>query len=59
MVKLLLLVAYVGLGTVALKHGRIRRTRLACFVGALALYGSMLVIARTHDPLGPLRLLLG
>jgi uncharacterized membrane protein SirB2 len=58
-VKLLLLVAYVGLGTFALKHGRTRRTRLACFGGALALYGSMLVIARTHDPLGPLRLLLG
>ena len=58
-VKLLLLVAYVGLGTFALKRGRTRRARLACFVGALTLYGSMLVIARTHDPLGPLRVLLG
>lgn len=58
-VKLLLLVAYVGLGTFALKRGRTRRTRLTCFVGALAVYGSMLVIARTHDPLGPFRVLLG
>lgn len=58
-VKLLLLVAYIALGIVALKRGRTRRTRLACFVGALTLYGSMLLIARTHDPLGPLRLLLG
>ena len=57
--KLALLVAYVGLGTCALKRGRTRRTRLACFVAALAVYGSMLVIARTHDPLGPFRVLLG
>jgi len=27
--------------------------RLVCFVGALATYGLMLGIARTHDPLGP------
>lgn len=57
--KLLLLVAYVGLGTFALKRGRTRQTRLACFVGALAVYGSMLAVARTHDPLGPFRVLLG
>lgn len=56
--KLLLLVAYVGLGTFALRRGRTRRTRLASFVGALAVYGAMLAIARTHDPLGPFRLLL-
>ncbi len=58
-VKLLLLVAYIGLGTFALKRGRTRRTRLACFVFALAVYGIMLSIARTHDPLGPFRFLVG
>ena len=55
--KLSLLVVYIGLGTFALKRGRTRRTRLACFVAALAVYGAMLAIARTHDPLGPLRML--
>lgn len=58
-VKLSLLVAYVGLGTFALRRGRTRRTRLACFVGALVVYGSMLAVARTHDPLGPIRVLFG
>lgn len=58
-VKLSLLVAYVGLGTFALRRGRSRRSRLACFAGALAVYAGMLLIARTHDPLGPFRLLFG
>ena len=58
-VKLLLLVAYIILGTFALKRGRTRGTRLACFTGALAVYASMLAVARTHDPLGPVRILLG
>lgn len=57
--KLMLLITYVGLGTFALKRGRTRRTRIACFAGALAVYAAMLVIARTHDPLGPFRLLFG
>ena len=55
--KLTLLAAYIGLGTFALKRGRTRRVRLVCFVAALATYGLMLAIARTHDPLGPLRFL--
>ena len=56
--KLVLLVVYVGLGTFALKRGRTKRVRLACFVAALATYAAMFAIARTHDPLGPVRLLL-
>ncbi len=55
--KLALLVVYVGLGTFALKRGRTRTVRLTCFVSALLVYAGMYVIARTHDPLGPLRLL--
>jgi uncharacterized membrane protein SirB2 len=58
-VKLLLLVVYIGLGTFALKRGRTQRSRLACFAAALAVYVLMLVVARTHDPLGPVRLLFG
>jgi uncharacterized membrane protein SirB2 len=57
--KLVLLVAYIGLGMFALKRGRTRRRRLACFAGALAVYGTLLAIARTHDPLGAFRLLAG
>jgi uncharacterized membrane protein SirB2 len=55
--KLSLLVVYVGLGTFALKRGRTRTVRLTCFVSALLVYAGMYVIARTHDPLGPLRLI--
>ncbi len=53
--KLALLVVYVGLGTFALKRGRTRTVRLASFVSALLVYAAMFVIARSHDPLGPVR----
>lgn len=58
-VKVMLLAIYIGLGTFALKRGRTQRGRLSCFLAALAVYTSMFVIARTHDPFGPVRLLLG
>ena len=51
--KLVLLVAYIGLGTFALKRGRTPRVRAACYVLALAVFGGMLAIARAHHPLGP------
>ena len=57
--KLALLVVYVGLGTFALKRGRTRKIRLATFVSALLVYAAMFVIARSHDPLGPVRLFEG
>ena len=57
--KLALLVVYVGLGTFALKRGRTRTVRLRCFISALLVFAGMYVIARTHDPLGPARLLGG
>ncbi len=53
--KLVLLVVYIGLGTFALKRGRTPAIRLATFVGALAVYGCIIAIARAHHPLGPLR----
>ena len=56
-VKIGLLVVYVGLGTLALKRGRTARVRLACFVGALAVFACMYLVARAHDPLGPLRMI--
>ena len=57
--KLLLLPAYVALGTFALRRGRTARVRVACWLGALAVYAGMLGIARAHHPLGWLRLIGG
>lgn len=50
--KLVLLVAYVVLGTFALRHGRTPRMRAACFLAAIMVYTAMLGIARAHHPLG-------
>jgi uncharacterized membrane protein SirB2 len=50
--KLLLLVVYIALGTLALK----RAHRLA-YVAAIACYLFMASVARLHDPLGALRTL--
>jgi len=50
--KLVLLVAYVVLGSLALKRGRTARMRRWCFVGALAVYVTIIGIARAHHPLG-------
>jgi uncharacterized membrane protein SirB2 len=57
--KVLLLVVYVVLGSFALKRGRTRAVRTACWIAALAVYATIFRIARTHDPLGPLRWLPG
>jgi uncharacterized membrane protein SirB2 len=53
-----LLVFYVVLGSFALKRGRTRRVRLACYVTALLAFAATYSIARTHDPLGALNYLL-
>jgi len=50
--KLLLLLVYVVLGSFALKRGRSYKTRCWCFVIAVLIYGFMISIARTHQPLG-------
>lgn len=50
--KLLLLVAYVAAGTVALRRGRTRRIRAAAFAAALFLYALILISALTHRALG-------
>ncbi|MBA2078282.1 MAG: hypothetical protein BGP10_05025 [Rhodanobacter sp. 68-29] len=50
--KLTLLVAYVAMGTLALKRGRTPRARRIFYVAALATYVYMLGVARMHHPLG-------
>lgn len=51
-VKVTLLVAYIVLGTFALKRGQTRTTRTACFVAALAVYLFIVSVARAHHPMG-------
>jgi len=50
--KVLLLALYIVLGSIALKRGRTRRTRIVAFVAALLTVGFLLTVARAHDPLG-------
>ena len=57
-VKVLLLVGYIGLGTLALKRGRTRGQRALWFVAALAVYLAIVSVARAHHPLGFLHTLL-
>ena len=54
-VKLVLLVAYVVLGSLALKRARTPRARAACFCAALLRIRLHVGVARTHHPLGVLR----
>ena len=57
--KLTLLVAYVVLGSFALKRARSPRSRVAFYIAAVATYGFMFTIARSHHPLGALWLWFG
>jgi uncharacterized membrane protein SirB2 len=58
-VKLILLVMYVVLGSLALKRARQRRDKLLAYLAALACYAFMYTVARTHHPLGALQPLAG
>jgi uncharacterized membrane protein SirB2 len=51
-VKILLLVVYIVLGSYALRRARTARGRLASWIGALAVYGTIISVARAHHPLG-------
>lgn len=53
-VKVLLLAAYIVLGSLALKRGRSRGVRIASYAAALAVYACIVMVARAHHPLGPL-----
>ena len=48
--KLFALILYIVLGTVALKRGSTRRTRIAAWIAALLVFGYMVAVAVTHDP---------
>ena len=51
-VKVLLLVVYIVLGTLALKRGRTRAVQVACYFAALFLFAFIVSVARAHSPSG-------
>lgn len=55
--KLVLLVAYIVFGTLALRRSPTRAGKALAFAAALCCYAMLLAIARTHDPLGFVRML--
>lgn len=57
--KLVLVVAYVVLGTLALTRGRSLRGRATCFTAALCSYLYIIGVAYMHHPLGWLYGLIG
>ncbi len=50
--KVLLLLVYIGLGTMALRRGRTRRIRIISYLAALAVFLYIVSIALTRDPRG-------
>jgi uncharacterized membrane protein SirB2 len=50
--KVVLLAAYIVLGSIALKRGRTKTVRVAAFVAALATVAYLVTVARAHHPLG-------
>jgi uncharacterized membrane protein SirB2 len=51
-VKVMLVIVYIVLGTFALKRARAQPARLACAIAALLVFGAVVSIAMTHNPLG-------
>ena len=52
--KIVALLAYIALGTIALKRGRTPAIRAAAFFGALAVFGYIVSVAVTKSPWGAL-----
>ncbi len=52
--KVIALLLYIGLGTIALKRGKTRALRLSAFIAALAVFAYIVAVALTRQawPLG-------
>ena len=50
--KVLALIAYIILGSIALKRGSTKAIRALAWVAALATFGYIISVALTHDPRG-------
>ena len=53
--KLLALLVYIVLGTLALKRGKTRGQRIAAWIAALLVFGYMVAVAIAHNPFPFLR----
>ena len=51
-VKIVALLAYIGLGVFALKRGKTKQIRILFFVAALVTFGFMVSVAFTRSPMG-------
>ncbi|TAN00861.1 MAG: regulator SirB [Rhodanobacteraceae bacterium] len=51
-VKVVLLVVYIVLGVFALRRGRTRAIRAACFIAAMLVFLFIVSVARAHNPWG-------
>lgn len=49
--KILALIAYIFLGTVALKRGKTKKSRIRALIGAYAVLFYIVMVALTHSPL--------
>ncbi|HLP97003.1 MAG TPA: SirB2 family protein [Sideroxyarcus sp.] len=49
--KIVALLSYIVIGSVALKRGKTRNIRLAAWLLALLVFGYMVSVAMTHDPM--------
>lgn len=54
LLKIIMLIGYVVLGSIALKRGSTLVLRRRCFFAAMVTYLFMLSVARAHHPLGAL-----
>jgi uncharacterized membrane protein SirB2 len=48
--KVFALIAYIVLGTIALKRGKTKQVRLAAFIGALTVFAYIVKVALTRQP---------
>ena len=48
--KFFALIAYIMLGTIALKRGKTKMQRIIAWVAALLVFGYMVAVARAHAP---------
>lgn len=49
--KVTALLVYIGLGTIAIKRGRTKRTRIAAWLGAILVFGYIVAVALTRQPI--------
>jgi len=56
--KVLALLAYIGLGLIALHYGRSRRVRAAAWIGAMTVFAYIVSVALSHDARGFFRIVM-